>query len=223
MWLQANLWTPSRYREREGPRPSPSHPMGNKPMSRIFFRIYFGYRHRRQQCAPNDHPSGAGPGTVGIVPPPPEAGQRFSAFRAKLEIDLDKKPNQDAFRLLAHFILGRGGNNVINPLAEAVTLRLGTFTAAIPPGSFERQGSGPFIFQGRINGVALEVSIKPTRTKRYTLTAAGREANLTEAKNPVPVILTIGTTAARLWSRPKLTNLVALGALWRGALADQLF
>ena len=115
----------------------------------------------------------------------------FSAFRAKLEIDLDKKPNEDRFELQSSFTLGHASNG-INPAAEKVKLQIGAFTTTIPPGSFKGTGFGPFKFRGVIDGVILKVLIEPTGTKRYAFLAKARDANLTGSVNPVTVTLTIG-------------------------------
>jgi len=76
---------------------------------------------------------------VGIVPPPP--GVPSLAFNAKLEIDLDKKQNEDRFELKSSFTLSRTAPG-INPLTNPVTLQAGTFTTTIPPGSFKKHRDG---------------------------------------------------------------------------------
>jgi YVTN family beta-propeller protein len=150
-------------------------------------------------------PVGDDPGGVGIIPPPP--GTPFSAFSAKLEIHSGHKPNTDHFYLNASFTLGSTSNG-IHPFAEPVTLKVGTFTATIPPASFkiaddqddqnDREGGvgmkkfGPFRFHGVIDGVDLRVLIRPTGAKRYALEAEARHADLTGTKNPVAVTLAIG-------------------------------
>ena len=115
----------------------------------------------------------------------------FSAFNAKLEIDLERKPNEDHFELLSSFTLGSASNG-INPLTEAVKLQVGTFATTIPAGSFKEIGLGIFVFHGVIGGVRLEALIAPTGAKRYASVAAAQDANLTGTVNPVPVSLTIG-------------------------------
>ncbi len=133
-------------------------------------------------------PVGSGPFGVGIVPPPP--GVPFLAFNAKLEIDLDRKPNKDSFELESSFTLSSTAS--INPVTEAVTLQLGTFTVTIPPGSFKEHEDGLFIFHGVIDGVRLEALIKRTGTLRYAFHAEAMGANLAGTKNPVYVTLIIG-------------------------------
>jgi hypothetical protein len=109
-------------------------------------------------------PVGNSPISIGIVPPPP--GVPFLAFSAKLEIDLDRKPNEDRFELKSRFTLSSTAPG-IHPIKEAVKLQVGTFTATIPPGSFTKQLDGSFTFAGTIGGVSLQALIKRTGTLRY--------------------------------------------------------
>jgi len=140
-------------------------------------------------------PVGNGPSAVGIVPAPP--GVPFSAFSAKLAIDLDHKPNHDAFRLVSQFTLGQSSNG-IDPVTDSVIIRLDSFTTTIPSGSLKGKGFGPFDFHGVIGGVDLHVEIKATGAKRYDLKAEARDANLTGITNPVTVILIIGDDSGRV-------------------------
>lgn len=97
------------------------------------------------------------------------------------------------FFLLSTFTLGTDSNG-IDPVAEAVTLRVADFVATIPAGSF-RQGSGPvgaYAFAGKINQVAIEALIVPLGNNRFRFQAAAYRADLTGTTNPVPVELTIG-------------------------------
>jgi hypothetical protein len=80
----------------------------------------------------------------------------------------------------------------IDPVAEPVTLQVGTFTTTIPPGSFKKNKQGTFSFEGVIGGVRLEALIKPTGTPRYVFQVTAKRASLTGTTNPVPVALTIG-------------------------------
>jgi YVTN family beta-propeller protein len=130
---------------------------------------------------------GDGPRAVGIVPPPP--GIPFLAFNAKLDIDLDRKPNEDRFELKSSFTLSSTAPG-IHPVVEPVTLQIGTFSITIPPGSFKEDGS--FTFHGVIDGVRLTALIKPAGTLRYAFNASATGANLAGTKNTVYVTLTIG-------------------------------
>ena len=80
----------------------------------------------------------------------------------------------------------------INPVAEPVTLQIGTFATTIPAGSFKGTGFGPFTFNGKVGGVGFGVRIAPIGAKRYAMKAEALNPNLAGTKNPVPVTLTIG-------------------------------
>ena len=135
-------------------------------------------------------PVGTQPFDVAIVPPPP--GIPFLAFNAKLQIQFGSVPNHDAFGFGSSFTLSGNDSNGINPLAEAVTLQVGTFTTTIPPGSFKKRLDGSFAFVGVVNGVGLGALIKPTGTLRYAFLAKATGPDLTGTKNPVYATLTIG-------------------------------
>ena len=79
----------------------------------------------------------------------------------------------------------------INPLAQAVALQVGPFSATIPAGQFKQFGP-LFTFAGVISGVNVQALIAPTGTLRYAFLAAAEHPNLTGTTNPVPVTLTIG-------------------------------
>jgi hypothetical protein len=110
----------------------------------------------------------------------------FSAFSAKLAISSFKP----SFTLLADFTLGSSSNG-INPLFEDVTLRVGSFTTTIPPGSFTMTGPGTYAFIGVIDSVTLNALIKLKGGKEYTLHATAN-VNLAKTKSPATVTLTIG-------------------------------
>jgi hypothetical protein len=118
----------------------------------------------------------------------------FSALSARLTVS----SFQPSFTLRADFTVRSAG---IDPVSEAVTLRINTFTTTIPPGSFTMTGPGAYAFVGVINGVSLNVSIKLKTGKEYTLQATAQNTNLIRTANPASVTLTIGddtgTTTAR--------------------------
>jgi len=80
----------------------------------------------------------------------------------------------------------------INPVTDPVTLKIGTFTTTIPPGSFKKQQDGSFTFQGKIQGVGLGALIRRSGTLRYEFDAKGLGANLTGTQNTVYATLAIG-------------------------------
>jgi|SRR5215469_2332208 len=112
----------------------------------------------------------------------------FSAFNATAQIF---SQSTGSFSLGGRFTLGAGGNG-ISPLTETVSLQLGTYLVALPPGSFKRGDNGQFVFRGVINGVTLGIQIARLGTNTYGIRARGSGANLTGITIPVTVSLTIG-------------------------------
>jgi IPT/TIG domain len=111
----------------------------------------------------------------------------FSTVSAKLTVS----SFQPRFTLLADFTLG-GASDGINPVTEAVTLAVNTFTTTIPPGSFTMTGPGDYAFVEVSNGVSLNVSIKHKSGNAYTFQATAQNINLIRTTNPATVTLIIG-------------------------------
>ncbi|HTD48287.1 MAG TPA: hypothetical protein VK881_13560 [bacterium] len=70
------------------------------------------------------------------------------------------------------FTLAAGAS--INPLTQPVAFGFGGFTALIPAGSFVQTGNGPFRFSGTIDGVPLDVMIKPSNGQSGQTTQSGQ-------------------------------------------------
>jgi hypothetical protein len=104
-----------------------------------------------------------------------------------LRIELGPRAKDDKFHVEYTFKIGTNSDG-INPRTEVVSFTIGTFSTTIPIGSFKSNGN----FQGRMDGVALNVTIVPLFGGFYSFTAEGEGANLTGTKYPVPVQLTIG-------------------------------
>jgi YVTN family beta-propeller protein len=134
-------------------------------------------------------PPGQGASAVAAMPLPP--GLAFASISAKREIGLRKKTDHGSFELRSEFTLGQATDG-IDPSTQWVTLRVGTFGATIPAGSFKGHGFGPFTFDGEIDGADLHLRIRPTGALRYALEAAVHHAHLAGTDNPVMVTLTIG-------------------------------
>ena len=135
-----------------------------------------------------------GPDTVATVPPPPQSVP-FLSFKARLGIDLDRKPKQDSFDLRSEFILSRTASNGIHPDAEPVKLQVGRFITTIPAGSFRKRKDRSYTYEGIIDGVWLEAKIEPTGSLRYAFHAEVKGANLSGTTNPVQVSLGVGDDA----------------------------
>lgn len=132
-------------------------------------------------------------GSIAIIPPP--QGVQFLSFNAKLEINLDRKPSQDAFDLRSELTLSLKNSNGIHPDIEPVKLQVGPYIDTIPAGSFKQRKDGSYRFEGVIDGVRLEAEIEPTGTLRYAFNAKARGMNLNGTTNPVQVSLGVGNDA----------------------------
>ncbi len=118
----------------------------------------------------------------------------FSTLSAKLHIHAGPPPS---FDLNASFNLG-GNSDKINPLAENVSLQVGTYSVTIPAGSFHQLNSGSkkgtYVFSGVVNGVTLSLQIAPPSVtgNGWGFKASGTPVDLTGLSNPVTVVITIG-------------------------------
>jgi hypothetical protein len=110
---------------------------------------------------------------------------KFSIF------DVTAQVSPLSFSCNGTFTLGSTSDG-INPLAETVSLQLGTYSVTLAPGSFRRGNDGQFVFSGVINGVTLRVRIAQLGTNMYGIRARASGANLTGTTIPVTVVLTIG-------------------------------
>jgi hypothetical protein len=139
-------------------------------------------------------------GTMGLSPYIP-----FAAFNATLDIAGRHKSIRDRFVFHSNFTLGKDRNG-IDPVADPVTIQIGTFAATIPPGSFKKVDGkwfSAFQYQGVIDGVSLNVLIEPTGAKRYALqaSAAGDPAG---TATPVTVRVSIGVDSGTVLVKAKL-------------------
>jgi YVTN family beta-propeller protein len=132
----------------------------------------------------------AGPSAISIMSRP--LGIPFLVFDAKLNIDLDRQPEKDAFELDSSFILNSTGGNRIHPDTEPIKLQVGPFIASIPAGSFKRREGRSYTFEGVINGVHLRAKIELMGRFRYAFLVEAKGANLSGTTNPVQVSLGIG-------------------------------
>ena len=132
-----------------------------------------------------------------------DAQQPFAAFNLKVEIDIE----DGEIDMMATFTLGAGSNG-LDPLKETVSLEVkggtGAYSVIIPAGSFKKDGSGRFTFQGTINKVKLEASIRPLRDDTFEFEVETEGANLKGFANPVTVNLTIGDDGGGRTVRAKI-------------------
>lgn len=76
-------------------------------------------------------------------------------------------------------------------MAEAVTIKVGSFTTTIPPDSFVMTSPGNYAFNGVVDSVALKVSVDLKSGETYAFQATAG-VNLLGTKSPTNVTLTIG-------------------------------
>lgn len=105
----------------------------------------------------------------------------------KLEID------DDEFEAKGTFTLGEDSDG-IDPVAEEVTITVGTYTVTIPADSF-RWKKGKYTFNEDVDGVELVVKIKPLGGGTFKFKIVAEDADLSGTANPVEVTLTIGDDA----------------------------
>jgi hypothetical protein len=115
----------------------------------------------------------------------------FSSFSAKIQMS-GTPPT--GFEINSSFTLGDDSNG-ISPLTEAVTLQLGSYSVTIPKNSFTKTRRGKHVFEGTIDGLALQAQIAPMTANSYRFTAEGSGARLGATNNPLNVGLTIGDDA----------------------------
>lgn len=111
------------------------------------------------------------------------------AFNVK-QLIIDQ--NRGALFLWSNFALGKDSNG-INPVKEAVTLKIDGFTRMIPACSFRKNPYLPwFTFAGQIDNVWIEALIRPQGRNRFVFQALAYGTELEETNNPITVGLTIG-------------------------------
>jgi len=121
-----------------------------------------------------------------------EAHLPFATFNFK-KMDIDIEDGE--VDMLVSFTLGAGGNG-FDLAKEALSLRVtggtGAYSVVIPAGSFKAGKGGEFRFQGTINRVKLDASVRPVRGGAFEFEVETEGANLKGFTNPVTVTLTIG-------------------------------
>jgi uncharacterized delta-60 repeat protein len=124
-------------------------------------------------------------GATTVTPREPSLAA-FAALRVSaLEIEGHE------FEVKGTFTLGAASDGV-DLLTEEVTIVVGPYAATIPAGSFHREGSRTFEFEGVINGGELEVEIRSRGHGRFDFKAEGEGVDLTGTVNPVTVRIAIG-------------------------------
>jgi YVTN family beta-propeller protein len=139
------------------------------------------------------------PVDVGIAPPVANA----PAFKVdKLAIDLNLRISTSSiqfaattgsFDLDAEITLTASDVKAFQPDSEPVKLKIGTYTATVPAGAFTELAAGTYGYEGSIDGVLLNVTIKQTATAVYTVHANASKVGLAGVRNPVQVAVDVGS------------------------------
>ena len=121
----------------------------------------------------------------------------FASFNPQLAITT--RPVH-GYAFVATVKLGSGAAP-INPVRQGLTLTIGTYTLTIIPGVIVSLKRGVWGFEGKLNGVPLEVGIVQISTNGYLVEvgASGVTLNVT---TPVPVTLTLDPNTGTVLVHP---------------------
>jgi hypothetical protein len=132
-----------------------------------------------------------------------EAPRTFTAFNARVEIDIE----DGEVEVWASFTPPAGGKGV-DLATQVVGLEVkggaGVYSVAFPAGSFKKDGSGAFTFQGTINRVKVESLIRPARNGAFDFEIQTDGASLKGIANPITVNLTVGEDGGSKTVRAKI-------------------
>lgn len=118
-------------------------------------------------------------------------GQEFATFNARTELTLGRKPNDDSYRLSGFLSLAPGSDG-IDPLTEAVTLKVGSFAATLPAGAFVLDGD-TYKYNGSVGRSYLIVRVSPlTEPSAYSFRSILVHGDLAATTMKPQVQLAIG-------------------------------
>lgn len=118
-------------------------------------------------------------------------GESFAQFNARAELTLRKRANDDAYQM-SGFLRLSAGSDGIDPLTEPVTLKIGSFSATLPAGSFGQDGD-TYRYAGPADRSWLIVIISPLAAPDlYSFRSTLVKGNLAGTTLPPKVQLSIG-------------------------------
>lgn len=118
-------------------------------------------------------------------------GPSFSTFTPRAEFTLGPKTNDDSYWVRGWLKLADTSNG-IDPLAEAVTIKVGPFSHTLPAGSFSREVDS-YVFKGSVGSSVLDVRITGSSTPGgYSFRSCLKKADLEATTLKPDVQLTIG-------------------------------
>mgnify|MGYP005844899229 CR=1 FL=1 len=146
---------------------------------------------------------------------------RFSDFSAKVEAELGSDIAENELEAKGNFTLGQGSNG-IDPLTEKVTIKIGDFETTIPAGSFKwfehpkKPEKSEWKFEGTIDGVPIEMKIKPTGSSDYEFKFEAEGLGLCWLTSPVEVNVSIGDDFGEIEVVPEVKGLENWGSTCPG-------
>jgi hypothetical protein len=115
----------------------------------------------------------------------------FAAFTPRAEFWLGPKANDDSYWVRGWLKLANTSNG-IDPLTEAITIKVGPFSHTLPAGSFAREGDS-YVFKGPVGSSVLDVRITASSTPGgYSFKSCLKKADLESTTLKPDVQLTIG-------------------------------
>ena len=115
----------------------------------------------------------------------------LAQFTPRAQFNLGPKANDDSYWVRGWLKLADTSNG-INPLTEAVTIKVGPFSHTLPAGSFTREGDS-YVFKGPVGASVLDVRITGSSTPGgYSFKSCLKKADLEATTLKPDVQLTIG-------------------------------
>ena len=133
---------------------------------------------------------GSYPEQVATIPPQPPVP--FSSFQGSLQIGGSGK----TFQFNGNFSLGARSFG-IHPFVDPVSLQIGSSVILVPSGSLTQASNGTYVFQGTINGVALQMRIDAASAS-YSFQSQGAGASGLPKSGTTTVVLTIGNNTGSI-------------------------
>jgi hypothetical protein len=144
--------------------------------------------------APNSSANGSQPKSTALSPAMARSvsgdrtgakGVPFADFRVSVE------PEEEEVDIKGSFTLGEGSNG-INLFKEATSIKIGSFSANIPPGAFKQGNKGKVEFQKLIECRYWDLYIRPTGKDAFEFNLEVQGAKEAAKLKAVDVVVTIG-------------------------------
>ena len=134
----------------------------------------------------------------------------FASFSANIKAEIGPNVAENELEVKGNFTLAEGSS--INPLNEPVVIKIGGFEITIPAGSFKwfehpkNPEKNDFRFEGTIEGVSVEMKIKPLGSGNYEFKFEAEELNLSWITDSVTARLTIGDDFGEIEVTPEIEH-----------------